>query len=359
MIWAVFSFLVLLFAHLGGLKGEDSRITIFYRVCLVLVLSVMTGLGSVVGTDHYEYVLMYNGMQGFSLDVDFISWFEQYSVEPGFQFLLFLGKTLHLSEPLFFFALAVIMNSLFVAVLYRYPFPEIAILALILASIFAQEANILRQVLAVSVVVYSVKYLDNRKPLWFITGVIIAMSFHTSALVCILLLLTLLVKKKESNQVYFWTFLSIWIISIFAVIGLRIPVFESISSLLINSRYSNHFVENANLGYGAYQFNYFYNSLMILALFAMRNRPRIEFIIIAVGCILQNFSAQVAPLIRISLYFTTMMPLAIGMILSPNNYEKQNRSFIVYARYLVFAFYIYTLISKYILGDPILGSKFY
>ena len=360
MIWAVFSFLVLLFAHLGGLNSLSRRKTIFYRVCLVLVLSVMTGFGSVVGTDHYEYVLMYNGMQGFSLDVDFISWFGQYSVEPGFQFLLFLGKTLHLSEPLFFFAWAVLMNSLFVAVIYRYPYPEIAILALILASIFAQEVNILRQVLAVSIIVYCIKYLNNRKPLWFILGTIVAVSLHSSALVCILLLLTFFVKKNESNHAYFWVFLVLWVFSLFVVVGLfQIPVLDSISGLLVNSRYSNHFIENESLGYGAFQFNYFYNCLMILVFFAMYKYPRIELIIIAIGCILQNFSAQVGPLIRISLYFTTMMPLAIGMILSQNNYEKQNRSYIVYARYLVFAFYIFTLVFKYILGNPILGSKFY
>ena len=270
MIWAVFSFLVLLFVHLGGLNGESGRKTIFYRVCLVLVLSVMTGLGSVVGQDHYGYVQMYNGMQGFSSDVDFVSWFGQYSIEPGFEFLLFLGKTLHLSEPLFFFAMAVIMNSLFVAVIYRYPYPEIAILALILASIFAQETNILRQVLAVSVIVYSVKYLDveNRKPLWFILGVIVAVTLHSSALVCILLLLTLFVKKTGAKQTYFWVFLVLWIMSLFVVVGLlRIPVLDSISGVLANSRYSNYFSGNMDLGYGTYQVNYFYNCLMILVFF--------------------------------------------------------------------------------------------
>ena len=360
MAWLFFSFFVLLFTHLGEEKRMPQGHVMFFRVCLVLTLSIMTGLGSVVGNDHPAYVDIYNEVDSFDANFNILSFFLQYSIEPGFQLLNIIGNRLHLTEPLFFYCLACIMNALFVSVLYRYPYPTLGILAFILSSTFFQEVNILRQVLAMSVILYSLKYIESYKPWHFCVGVLVAASFHTSAIICVLLLFLLLFRSDAKNKVLFWVVLSLWVLSLLSVLGIsNIPILGSISDIMGGTRYDVKLSENDNLGYGTYQFNYFYNVLMVLVLLSLRKAYRVETIIIAMGCILQNFASQLAPLIRIALYFTALMPIAIGSVLSSMHFEMKMGKIIGYVRYLVIAYYVFVLIAHYILGSPILGSKFY
>lgn len=376
MVWAFFSIIIFALTIFGEKKYSPNHRWVFPRILLVIVLSIMTGFGSVVGEDHATYVSIYAETTGWDFDFDLLAVFTRYSIEPGFQLLNLLGKALHLSEPFFFFMIACLMNTLFVTVLYRYPLPELSIIAFVLSSCYFQEVNILRQSIAVAVVLFSVEFLEKKKPWAFIFGLLVASSFHTSAIICLPMVVLQFVDLVKHSKKVTYAVLVLWVLSLlsfFDIIG--IPVMGPLTNVLGDSRYKNYFEQMSDLGYGVMSLNVFYNVLMLYILYSMRRGASVSSIWVALGCILQNFSGQFPPLIRISLFFTSLMPLSLGIFLlvkksegvavSGERYKGSkkvdyySKRAIMYSRWGVIAYYIFSLIVGYIAGAPILGSEFY
>ena len=107
MVWLLFITAVLSLTYLGAKKG---RFCWIYRIVLLLVLSLMTGLGSPAGQDHHAYVEMFYMFTQFSDLTDIRVILESYAIEPGYILLNVIGNMLHMSEPLFFIFLSIFMH---------------------------------------------------------------------------------------------------------------------------------------------------------------------------------------------------------------------------------------------------------
>ena len=376
MVWACFSILILVLTIFGEKKYSPNYRWVLSRILLVVVMSIMTGFGSVVGEDHETYVSLYRETTRWDLNFNVLALFTKYSIEPGFQLLNLLGKAFHLSEPIFFFMIACLMNSLFVAVLYRYPLPELSIIAFVLSSCYFQEVNILRQSIAIAIVLFSVGSLEKKKPWSFILGLLIASTFHTSAIICLPMVLLQFVDLVKHSKTIMYAVLILWVLSILSFAGvIGIPIMGPLTNVLGDSRYKNYFEQMSDLGYGVMSLNLFYNVLMLFIIYSMRRKASVSSIWVALGCILQNFSGQFPPLIRISLFFTSLMPLSLGIFLlvkkpkgavvsrgrfkESGKVEFYSKRAIVYSRRAILAYYMLSLVVGYIAGSPILGSDFY
>ena len=207
-------------------------------------------------------------------------------------------------------------------------------------------------------------------------GLLIASTFHTSAIICLPMVLLQFVDLVKHSKTIMYAVLILWVLSILSFAGvIGIPNMGPLTNVLGDSRYKNYFEQMSDLGYGVMSLNLFYNVLMLFIIYSMRRKASVSSIWVALGCILQNFSGQFPPLIRISLFFTSLMPLSLGIFLlvkkpkgavvsrgrfkESGKVEFYSKRAIVYSRRAILAYYMLSLVVGYIAGSPILGSDFY
>ena len=81
---------------------------------------------------------------------------------------------------------AIIIGLTFYTIYKESPYPIISVLIYFLAGHFFYSLNLMRQFLAVSVLLFSYKYLIDKKYIKFITGVIIAFLLHSSSIIFVI-----------------------------------------------------------------------------------------------------------------------------------------------------------------------------
>jgi len=141
------------------------------------ILSIIEGLRSFdIGTDTsmYTYLFSIDGMNSF---------------EPGFQLL---GILVHLitDDPTYFLLfIALITNGLIVYSVYKISSqPFISIFSYITLYYYFQSFNAMRQYIAIGVILVAYSFLRKNKILIYLIATLIAIFFHNSAIVGLLLL---------------------------------------------------------------------------------------------------------------------------------------------------------------------------
>ena len=173
----------------------------------ILIYSIIFGLRYGVGTDHLSYLEDYiNYSKG---DVN--------NKELGFS--LFTGLLANNSIPFWIYFAIISFVPLFLVYKSeennKYVFPYLAFI-FIFDCIWLTYNNGLRQVIALSLFIYSIKYISSNKTLAYYIIIMIAISFHTSAA---LLLIIYPLKKILSKQWISNVYIQIVIIIIAAIIG--------------------------------------------------------------------------------------------------------------------------------------------
>jgi len=89
--------------------------------------------------------------------------------------------------------------------------------------------NLLRQSMALSVIFFGTYYLDNKKNLKFIISVIIASLFHSTAIICLIMIPIKLISEMESKKRIVYS-LCIIILFLFSILN-----YDNILAVLINT----------------------------------------------------------------------------------------------------------------------------
>lgn len=302
MSWGLLAFLVLLLSYGGSLSGiKNNKLKIISRILLILCLSYPPAYILTEGADRDAYIALYNvGIDRFEF-TNIWSWvvLSSEEFEIGFVLLLKLCNKIGLSDEAMFFVLAVIVNTLIVSVCYRFRFPIIGLLLFLLSEFYLQEANIIRQLIACSIGLYGLKYVEEKAAWKWITCVILAFLFHKTSFV--LLLFTPFCFAKESwYKSVNLGIMVLWGISLLFGLGLVSLDMPSIISFMEDTRYEGMKFEETKKG-----FDWFCNLIMIAYLFASKEKYKnnIYGLFFAMTCIMTNFITSLDTIRRMVLYF--------------------------------------------------------
>ena len=330
MFWFVFSIIVLFLAFLGQkrLGNVENDYFFVFRCLLILVLSYVTGLGAEIGTDHDHYAEAYKAVSKFG----WAEIFQPYQYDPfrsavelnnaagfmshyeyGFVILLKFFSYLGFSELAFFFSIAIICNSLIVFSIFRYPYVVFQVLLFILSYTYGQQVNAVRNQIAIAIFAYSLRYLFENKMLRYVLFLIIAGSFHSSALfVFLFLILIYKLCNRFKYEYIFRLFLLLWLISFLFALNLFTINLGGLGEII--SLYKTY-TEDSESGSLRLVCN-IYALLVILAYYKKLYKPFhfIELCIIF-HAILWNITSQFYIFYRLAFYFDVFVFLFIPYIL--------------------------------------------
>lgn len=148
------------------------------------------GLRYGIGTDYfYTYVPYFK----------FISKGERYFTEPLFNFLnIAISKLTGDYKVLFFVSSLIFFYLMFVSLKEASPNITSSVILLFLCQVYFYSMNMIRQSIAISIVLFAFLVIDNRKKLKKIITVILASLFHSSAI--FLLPFLYLSRKQYTNK---------------------------------------------------------------------------------------------------------------------------------------------------------------
>lgn len=203
-----------------------------FLVFMVMPFSVVAGIRDSVGTDYKNYVDIINMLDSFS----FYQCFQQKITEVGFA--LFTKASLLIVHDCKFVFFTTSFLTLFVAFL---AFDKIKNEGSMYLSIviyylmfYHQSLNIMRQGIAVSFIILALVLISEGKTKRGLLSIIIAVLFHTSAIICIIFLLLYYISKVLKTQRMGWKktvfyigiIVSPVIISKLVDVGLNLAIFS-------------------------------------------------------------------------------------------------------------------------------------
>lgn len=213
-------FTILAFFSLLERNNKLSKIS-FNIILLILILFV--GLRYQVGNDYAEYYIHHSLIQQ-----GVTNYFE-----PLFTLLNYITPT-----PYLMFFVSALISFVFLYLAFKYFSPNNGILLLTLyfgIYLIIFDIHIIRQGIAIAIVLYSWKFAVENKMIKFFSLVIIAIGFHSSAVVS--LPVYFLTKIKFTKQVKI-ILLSISTIILFILLFMKELVFNIISLIPLFERYA-------------------------------------------------------------------------------------------------------------------------
>lgn len=185
MILFLFLFFAILTIYMEKSTKDTKKVYAFFSFLLLFL--IMGFRDPSVGTDIQAYLYRYNyetpNLKTFISEFNLISFFTE---EGGFKLLNSILKTLRFNDLHYVMFYSLVFSLSFVLFYYKYSKNVfISILLYITIGNFAMSMTGLRQTMAIIIVLYSFKYITERKFLKFLLLVIMASTFHLSVLICI------------------------------------------------------------------------------------------------------------------------------------------------------------------------------
>ena len=175
----------------------------FFLILSIGVLFLLTCLrGMRVGNDTQSYAHMFNYVAGLvsksTMSIDRINWLN--GIEKGYQFIEKLVFSIAGNYQTFISIVAIISYTILVKFLKVYS-PNLSISVILFYLMFwGDYINLLRQVLALSIVLLAIQMLNKRHVVRFIALILIASLFHKTAFIALGYLLLLYVEPTKSRK---------------------------------------------------------------------------------------------------------------------------------------------------------------
>lgn len=182
-----------------GFNGEwkfsiDKKIIISFAVVLILVSTMRYGW-----IDTYAYKEMYTASRG---NLGYVN-STPYGVEAGWLYFCYFLNFFSASPKLLLFVSAIIIISGYIYIIQKFSCDPIFSLIIFYCILYMDTNNGLRQMAAASILIMSYPLLMSKK-LWkyiaYMIIALIAMQFHTSASVCILVAIVV-IGRPFNNKV--------------------------------------------------------------------------------------------------------------------------------------------------------------
>ncbi|HHC4763078.1 TPA: EpsG family protein [Escherichia albertii] len=289
-----------------------------------LAIIIFAGLRYGIGTDYYSYESIFLSLNKGGEYND--------SLEIGFKFLASFFSSTKYGFYCFIFVTSAITNILFLASLYREGkflsenLKVFGVLLFFLTSTYFWPFNGIRQGVACAFVAYSLRYIFERRLVCFIICILLASTFHKSALIVISFYF--LYSIKVPSLFYFF-------IVIISIVIHQVGIVSSFSSLILPylgekyARYIYNPLDFGGTGLGVYVY-----VMLFFMLWAFRNvlvivkktkqidvLKRIDFLlcIYAIGVVFRVFALENLIFVRFAYYFTIFDMFFIPLLISQFN----------------------------------------
>ena len=193
-------------------------ITVFFSIIAIFIPSFIGGMRDLnIGTD----VLVY-GKNYFKLATIYSNFFRYSNAVNsmiGYVFINFIVSRFTKDVNIFLFIHQIIVNSLVYYTIYknREKFPMWLAMLSYLTIYYCRTYNFLKQAIALSIVFYSFKYIEEKKVIKFIISIIIASTFHSTALVAIVLYFINYFINRKEKIMYTYIIIMIGMITTFGI----------------------------------------------------------------------------------------------------------------------------------------------
>lgn len=306
---------------------KPNKILVFLAVvCLVCVSGLRTNIG-----DTFNYINIYN-------ENDFSWEYIKSQKDMGFGILQMLLKKISNDPQILIFTTAMVTNVLIVMVLYKYSrLFELSTFVYITGGLHLVSMNGIRQVLAAAIIFTATKYLLNGNFVKYSLIVLIASTFHQSAL--ILLPIYFLVRTKA------WTKSTLAWLSFSVIVVLGFGQFTSfLFSALQDTQYSDY--SNFNEG-GASVIRVAVSAAPLFIAYLGKDKlrklfPKSDYIVnmALLGLVFMIISTQQWIFARISIYFSLYQLILISWLIELFS-EKDQKLLYYSILILFFVFYFY------------------
>lgn len=343
-------FLFFIFIAFTGLLFKTSKVSylnnkLYIYLCGICIFLISGLRHETVGNDTISYIEYFK-------QIKLLEWnsvFEQR--EPGFALLVKI-ITLFSDNPNFFIAtVAAIFTFSICFLIYKNSKDHFfSFILLVTLGIFYFSMAGLRQIIAMSILIFSVKFIQDRKILPFLTLVFIAYFFHNTAIIFIL--------------AYIISYFKIGLKYLIVFVGCMILAFyfqDSIKTILFNSiswdRLSDYENRDSNIsltgfyiqvGIATYCLTYYKKTI------EQNTKNIIFYNLMYLGIIFQMFTPIIGEFFRLSIYFNIF-----NIILIPNVLMSKNQN---EWRAIEYLFILSILLTYFIFssqGDIISEYKFY
>lgn len=326
----------------------------FHIIIIIFLLSLLGGLRSVnIGTD----VLVY-GKRWFDVACASNSFNEYISIinttDTGYLLINYTVSRFTNNINIFLFIHQLICNSLVIYTLYHYkekcPFWLSTLCYICL--FYCKTFNILRQAVALSMIFYSTRYLEEKKYKKYIISIMITSTFHFTAIFGIILLP--LKKICESNSKYkkIYLFLIIFI-TIIVSISIKNVITLLYNNGIVNGRIYNYLFEFVNetgsILNGETFFKTAFLGMIIMSKKNLENENNINTFLIMtliIEYILFQIRNQIMYADRISSYFGYLIMLTLPQLPKSIKDPKDRLSIYLIISMLLILYWYYKFIHS-------------
>lgn len=334
----------------GSTKNTPTYFVFMFFSMIPLI--IMAGFRDGVGIDYGNYVSGYYRINNNDF-IDNIS-----TVEFGYIILVKLSKFIF-NDPFGLFLFASIITILFLYfTLHRHRFHITITLTILLyyAKYYAFSLNGVRQAIAMSIILFGLKYISTRELKKFTFIILFASLFHTSALV--MFPFYLIIGKQTNSKLHIK--LLFLVISVFVVIYIS-EFLNFLSSIGIFSEYGVYVTSINENGFSVISLIVPITILAAILFFwkkLLKIEPMIElyFWIYLYGFVFSLVGIQLEFVGRISLYFDIVSIILIPLII--NVFKSKPIRFIAYGLVVLYCLVVF-LLGNYISdGHDIIPYKF-
>lgn len=342
IIWSIFLTFALILTALSLDKNLSEHSRKFYQLSLILLLIWFSGFRDGLGQDYEGYYENLKNGANLSFTTN----------EPLFSLFANIVYYTSFSSQFFFLVMAIITNTLLINSFYRYNNTFIIIFIFLTCVIFYFNTfNLVRQMCAASIFVYSVRYIENKQIFKYLVLILAAISIHASAIFLVPVYF-IINRNIPKNVILFILILSIYIgqikqINLLPLLSKYIPL------------YSYYLDEGKLITTSSGFLTLFFNLCLILLLFCKKIissdiKNNIAFNLFFIGVILYNLIPSFFYIFRFAIYFIIFAPI----ILPSLKYviSKQLSLILLITCFgLMFGNYIYkNLDNKKVIPDKIL-----
>ncbi|WP_318439208.1 EpsG family protein [Photobacterium leiognathi] len=342
-IYLLLSVILILFSYNNMLRGKNVNYFLSVVMMFIYIAFVYNRPFNHPGdTETYLYIFNY-----ISNNHSYAS----FRVEKGFLILLDVISEITHDNRSFLFIITIINSSLwFFCFRYWLGNKRLALAVLTFISLFCSYnlgANVLRQGLAIPLILIAIKLLDNRKFIFSFIFILISISFHQSSLILLFSYLISLLDIKVKGYIIFF-----FVLSLLSYLG----VFQHISNVLSVSfsSYSHILSDNSFENYHVgFRVDFWLYTSLILVLYFLLNEDSKEKYSKLIKIYIINFSVFIVMFDipysdRVGVYCWSLYPFVLASFLGGYKYKIMNNE-------LVYIFLISIMGSLSFLFYPVMN----
>lgn len=309
-------FLMSIYEVIGKKNKKIYCVIVF--VCLTLVATLRSYQ---VGPDGVVYANYFKQLQ----EMEFSNIAVYFTKEPIFYYVTKILQNLGVGLQGWYgiigggFAIAISLIIYFYSEL-----PVYSVLALMSLGYYVFSFTGLRQTVALSIVVLSAIFLEKRKYIFFIVSVVIAMFFHNSAIIFLIMLPFHFIHLSRKQ------YAMVSLVGFVSVILFRGKAYNIIYSIIERTiRFDGYSGYSYGLSWMGYVIQV---SIFLFALYCMDDEAFIDnkffFDLSFLGVFFQLFSALMAEMFRISMYFSIFNIILIANTCASNKFTEESKKII-------------------------------